>query len=178
MKIITPKIYNILKFKGSIILIFSILLNACTYSGGPGTISGGDAQKKIKDAFQNVSYLGAGPDVPVDCASYGYADRASGNGTFSQNTSIGLTLINVIYINPYLKAHLDQGTYYTESSINQCVDFVKGPYVVYVLQYSDEWRIYAECEVPDAPAFLGTGLFYNECVPEKAGLAETITGSL
>lgn len=167
---------NLLSCLSCILIFLSLIIN-CNYSGGPGTISGGDAQKKIKDALQNLAFSTNIPNEPVDCSSHGYADRTSG-GTIGNVSGLDLTLMNVLFINPYLKSALSQGKYYTEASINQCVEFVYGVYSASLIPYSKEWSVYAKCQVPTPPAFLGLPLFFTECTPEEAKFAETITKKL
>ena len=104
---------NLLSCLSCILIFLSLIIN-CNYSGGPGTISGGDAQKKIKDALQNLAFSTNIPNEPVDCSSHGYADRTSG-GTIGNVSGLDLTLMNVLFINPYLKSALSQGKYYNEA---------------------------------------------------------------
>ncbi|MGJ4787073.1 TIGR04452 family lipoprotein [Leptospira koniambonensis] len=167
---------NLLSYFLSASFLLSLVIN-CNYSGGPVTISGGDAQKKIKEALQNLSFSINIPNESVDCSSYGYPDRTSG-GTFGNISGVDITVMSILFINPYLKSSISQGKYYTENSINQCVEFVYGAYAASLIPYSKEWSVYAQCQVPTAPVFLGLPLFFTECKPEEAKFAETITEKL
>ncbi|TGN02867.1 TIGR04452 family lipoprotein [Leptospira dzoumogneensis] len=167
---------NLLSYLSCILFFLSLIIN-CNYSGGSGTISGGDSQKKIQKALQNIAFSTNIPNEPVDCSSHGYSDRTSG-GTIGNVSGVDITVMNFLFINPYLRSSISEGKYYTEDSINQCVEFVYGLYAASLIPYAKEWSVYAQCQVPTPPAFLGLPLFFTECKPEEAKFAESITEKL